>query len=117
MAERTAEVYQLRGQVLDGVRARAQEIKNESGRLKGKAGIITGVGPEVGIGVSVFTENKSYVNVMCRQLLLNYLPKKACHPWCRYRSWEYAERYIMQVSNTFICLIIMTKAFRSWFRI
>lgn len=36
MAERTAEVYQLRGQVLDGVRARAQEIKNESGRLKGK---------------------------------------------------------------------------------
>ncbi|KAL0245724.1 hypothetical protein I308_104859 [Cryptococcus tetragattii IND107] len=52
MAERTAEVYQLRGQVLDGVRARAQEIKNESGRLKGKVGIITGVGPEVGIGTA-----------------------------------------------------------------
>ncbi|XAO24390.1 hypothetical protein I312_103190 [Cryptococcus bacillisporus CA1280] len=52
MAERTAEVHQLRGQVLDGVRARAQEIKQESGRLKGKVGIITGVGPEVGIGTA-----------------------------------------------------------------
>ncbi|KNX50067.2 2,4-dienoyl-CoA reductase [Cryptococcus deuterogattii R265] len=52
MAERTAEVYQLRGQVLDGVRARAQEIKRESARLKGKVGIITGVGPESGIGAA-----------------------------------------------------------------
>lgn len=117
MAERTAEVHQLRGQVLDGVRARAQEIKQESGRLKGKVGIITGVGPEVGIGVSVFTGNKSYVNVVCRQLLLSYFLKKARHPWCRRRSWEYAERYIVQVSNTFICLIIITKVFRSWFHI
>lgn len=90
MAERTAEVYQLRGQVLDGVRARAQEIKRESARLKGKVGIITGVGPESGIGVSVLTGNKNYVNVMCRQLLLNSLAKKACHPWGR--PWEYAER-------------------------
>ncbi|KIR41562.1 2,4-dienoyl-CoA reductase [Cryptococcus deuterogattii Ram5] len=81
MAERTAEVYQLRGQVLDGVRARAQEIKRESARLKGKVGIITGVGPESGIGVSVLTGNKNYVNVMCVEhlYLLDYndegLPK------------------------------------------
>lgn len=73
----------MRRQILDGVQARAQEIKQESGRLKGKVGIITGVGPEVGIGVSVFTGNKGYVNVVCRQLLLSYFLKKARHPWCR----------------------------------
>lgn len=83
MEERTTELYKLRGQVLEGVRARAQEPQKKSDRLRGKVGIITGVGPETGIGVSFLTERKKYVDVMCRQLLLNSLQKKACHPLCR----------------------------------
>ncbi|OWZ67385.1 hypothetical protein AYX15_01530 [Cryptococcus neoformans] len=52
MEERTDEVYKLRGQVLDGVRARAEEPQRTSERLRGKVGIITGVGPETGIGTA-----------------------------------------------------------------
>ncbi|AAW45589.1 hypothetical protein CNBH3520 [Cryptococcus deneoformans B-3501A] len=52
MEERTTELYKLRGQVLEGVRARAQEPQKKSDRLRGKVGIITGVGPETGIGTA-----------------------------------------------------------------
>lgn len=62
MEERTAEVYKLRGQVLDGVRARAEEPQRTSGRLRGKVGIITGVGPETGIGVRILTGSKICVD-------------------------------------------------------
>ncbi|WVO21159.1 uncharacterized protein IAS62_002465 [Cryptococcus decagattii] len=70
IAERTAEVNQLRRQILDGVQARAQEIKQESGRLKGKVGIITGVGPEVGIGTAA---SKLFSKEGTSSLLVSYL--------------------------------------------
>ena len=40
----------VRKAALESVQARASG-KNGSGRMKGKVGIITGVGPELGIGV------------------------------------------------------------------
>ncbi len=41
---------EIRGKVLDSVHHRAKG-KEGSGRMKGKVGVITGAGPEMGIGV------------------------------------------------------------------
>lgn len=72
MEERTDEVYKLRGQVLDGVRARAEEPQRTSERLRGKVGIITGVGPETGIGVGALTGSKICVDA-CVDLSLIHI--------------------------------------------
>lgn len=51
-AEDSVKIYMsTRKQVLDDVRA-DQKSKDRKVRLKGRVGIITGVGPEMGIGVS-----------------------------------------------------------------
>ncbi|WVQ74174.1 hypothetical protein IAR50_003767 [Cryptococcus sp. DSM 104548] len=53
LAAQSAEAIHLRAQVLDAVRSRADDIPaGGSGKLKGKVGAITGVGPETGIGTA-----------------------------------------------------------------
>jgi hypothetical protein len=43
---------EIRSKALEAVHARAKSMEG-GGRMKGKVGVITGVGPEMGIGVSV----------------------------------------------------------------
>ena len=52
-----AQLYSTtRNQVLDQVTEKAQK-KQVSKRMEGKVGIITGVGPEAGIGVGIFVKS------------------------------------------------------------
>ncbi|ODN94661.1 2,4-dienoyl-CoA reductase [Cryptococcus wingfieldii CBS 7118] len=53
LAAQSAEAIHLRAHVLDAVRSRADHIpEGGSGKLEGKVGAITGVGPESGIGTA-----------------------------------------------------------------
>ena len=44
---------EIRGKALQAVEERSRSTKGGGERMKGKVGIITGVGPESGIGVSL----------------------------------------------------------------
>ena len=47
---------EIRKRVLEAVESRAR-AKDGLGRIKGKVGVITGVGPEMGIGVSLVSSS------------------------------------------------------------
>ncbi|WVO14245.1 hypothetical protein L204_101877 [Cryptococcus depauperatus] len=51
-ADKISTALKLRDHLLDNARHQAQEIKKGSERLRGRVGIITGVGPELGIGTA-----------------------------------------------------------------